>query len=97
MQIGLRKRLRAQNSLFDLVGRRNIDRLPTTSVNYLSPDHSIDDIPPLPSSPPPSPPLSVSLEHHQSREPSEALSHPSPPYTMAPVRKSSTPAAGYKV
>ena len=97
MQIGLRKRLRARNSLFDLVGRRNIDRLSTTSFDSLSPDQSIDDILPLPSSPPPSPPSSVSLGHHQSQDLSEASSHPSPPPTMAPVRESFMPEAGYKI
>lgn len=95
MQIGLRKRLRARNSLFDLVGRRNIDRLSTTSINSLSPDQSVDDIPPLPSSPPSSPPSSVSLYQQPSQDSSEALSYPPPSPTMAPVRESSTTAAGH--
>lgn len=97
MQIGLRKRLRARNSLFDLVGRRNVDQLSTTSLDSLSPDQSIDDIPPPPSTPSPSPPSSVSLGHHQRHHLSEGSSHPSPPPTMAPVRESFMPEASYKI
>ena len=74
MQIGLQKRLRARNSLFDLVGRRNIDRLSSPQ------EQSVDDIPPLPASPlsPPSP---------VSSEPEQSSADASLSLTMAPVRR----------
>lgn len=88
MQIGLQKRLRARNSLFDLVGRRNIDRLSTPSTLSRSQDQSIEDIPSLPSSPPSSPstPSLIFPDVDTGPASSEASSDPSQSFTMAPVR-----------
>lgn len=48
MNIGLRPRLKARPSLYDLVRNRNIDRL---SVRPATPSRTPSDLPPLPPSP----------------------------------------------
>ena len=59
--LGLRQRLRARNSLFDLIREYHIDReeLPADLLERL--EEEVDELPPLPTSPasPPAP------DHHQ--------------------------------
>ena len=78
--LGLRPRLRARNSLWDLVNQHHIhytssEPLPQAAVPI---DGGVDDLPPLPATPRPPSPVSESES-----SPSPAAS-PSP--TMAPVR-----------
>lgn len=48
MNVGIRPRLRARPSLYDLVRNRNIDRL---SIRPATPSRKTSDLPPLPTSP----------------------------------------------
>ncbi|KAI4209575.1 MAG: hypothetical protein LQ351_007519 [Letrouitia transgressa] len=73
--LGLRPRLRARNSLLDLVGRKQIDHLSSAPLRQAPDD--VDDLPPLPFSPlTPSSPVKPSTE--------EAPTHRSIPQEMAP-------------
>lgn len=76
--LGLRPRLRARHSLFDLIGRKHIDQLSSSSASTLPLEEDIDDLSPLPTSPP----STVSLSTPPSEIPVEALA----PVIMAPVR-----------